>query len=77
MADISQDPAANHVLQALNTLYTNTDRQTQEQANAWLEEFQKKVCPGVIVFDSFLIASARSMDDGQPYPTIKRPTLRT
>ena len=42
MADIDQDPAANHVLQALNTLYTNTDRQTQEQANCLVGRVSEK-----------------------------------
>lgn len=31
------------VLDALSSLYNSTDRQTNREANRWLESFQKKV----------------------------------
>jgi transportin-3 len=33
-----------HVLEALSTLYSSTDKQSTREANRWLESFQKKVC---------------------------------
>ena len=35
------------VVNALNVLYTNPDKDAKEKANAWLADFQKSVSPSV------------------------------
>jgi hypothetical protein len=35
--------SATRVLEALSSLYSNTDRQSNREASRWLEAFQKKV----------------------------------
>lgn len=47
------DASLQAVVEALNVLYTNPDREAKEKANAWLGEFQKSVrskvlSPGVL-----------------------------
>lgn len=37
------DASLQAVVEALNVLYTNPDREAKEKANAWLGEFQKSV----------------------------------
>lgn len=46
MADSDPQSAAalQAVLQALESLYRNPDKAAKEQANAWLQDFQKTVC---------------------------------
>lgn len=44
MAVSQQSPAVQAVLTALDALYTNPDKQAKEEANSWLQNFQKTVC---------------------------------
>lgn len=84
MAASPASPAVQAVLNALDALYNKPEKQAKDEANTWLQNFQKTVggvgASGGSVVESYtssiFFGSARGMGNGEYPPSSTKPPYR-